>query len=155
MANGDTEKTSSSGYCGRFFAYFTITFAFLTAASLLAIGITQFINGPKNLIINIYIVAIGGLILFMEMVSLSTSCVKKTEESGCCLKTVRWADNWKRGVFYIVLSIACFAKFLSVLYITSGCLTAASGVFYCMKTCRDTPKKTKKEDKKQLTANMA
>ncbi|XP_071963556.1 uncharacterized protein [Antedon mediterranea] len=149
MANESSKST-----CGRFFAFFTITFAFLTSFSLLAIGISQFIKGPGNLIINIYVTAIGVLILFMEFVSVTTSCMKNTEESGCCMKTIRWADNWKRGIFYILLSIFCFMKLFSVLYVTSGCLTAASGVFYCMKTCRDTPK-DKKEDKKQLTTNMA
>lgn len=93
-----------------------------------------------------YVIIVEAVIVtFLEVVFFVDFCVKvfKGDEeedtlSTClkCWECVLCLDNWKKGVFYLVLAIGCFIEPHDVwLAIIAGVMLVMSGIFYIVKTC--------------------
>ncbi|XP_013381920.1 uncharacterized protein LOC106152752 isoform X2 [Lingula anatina] len=48
-----------------------------------------------------------------------------------------WFDNWKKGIFYLILCIPCFIQPQEVwMAIISGVMMIISAIFYCIKSIK-------------------
>lgn len=92
------------------------------------------------------------IVTLLEVVFFIDFCVKicksdDDEESvSCCLKVwacVLWLDNWKKGVFYLVLAAPCFIEPNDAwLAIISGVMLIMCAIFYVIKTFGSTNEDT-------------
>ncbi|XP_041364857.1 transmembrane protein 72-like [Gigantopelta aegis] len=91
--------------------------------------------------LGIYLLVIAFVIAVFESVFAVNFCVAL--DVGLCEKVkalklwdvILWLDDWKKGLFYILLAIPCFIQPHKVLLaLISGCLVFISGMFYMIKT---------------------
>ncbi|XP_033122308.1 uncharacterized protein LOC117121282 isoform X2 [Anneissia japonica] len=106
----------------------------LTVVATWAIGIDQ--CSSLKPWVGAYLVFVAVVLTFLEGAFLIGSCLDKCcNLNSCCGKFwsgLKWFDNWKRGVLYILLSVAVYIV-PGIAYI-AGTLIMSLGILYCVYT---------------------
>ncbi|KAK3090995.1 hypothetical protein FSP39_016325 [Pinctada imbricata] len=113
-----------------------------THQALWGIGIEAAFYGHY---LGFYMIMTAILVTFLESVFAINLCVLvcvgNDDSTSCCQRfwnIILWIDNWKKGIFYMTLSIPCFIQPNEVwMGIIAGVMLIISGILYCLKTCRN------------------
>lgn len=125
-----------SGCFGDFFVWVCRFWGLATAVGCWGIGVEASYYGHY---LGFYLLAVAVLLTFLESVFAINYCVELciSSDKSCwsCWRIVLWLDDWKKGAFYILLSIACFIKPHEVwMSIISGVMLIVCGFFNILKT---------------------
>ncbi|XP_060063394.1 transmembrane protein 72-like [Ylistrum balloti] len=136
-------RDGKCAFCLWEFYYWLCRFwGIITAIALWGISVEEAFYGRYVgfiLLIEAVIVTSLEVVFFIDIcVKIFKSNDDDEESVSCCLKMwacVLWLDNWKKGVFYLLLAVPCFIEPNDAwLAIISGVMLIMSAIFYVIKT---------------------
>ncbi|XP_013401945.1 uncharacterized protein LOC106167652 [Lingula anatina] len=139
-----TVSTARCRRCFECFIWICRIWGLITAVGLWGIGVeAAFRHHP----LGFYLIGAAFIMTFLETVFLTNLCVLACTERdsprrppSCGVKFwswVMWFDNWKKGIFYLILCIPCFIQPQEVwMAIISGVMMIISAIFYCIKSIK-------------------
>nr|XP_022329139.1 uncharacterized protein LOC111128040 isoform X1 [Crassostrea virginica]XP_022329140.1 uncharacterized protein LOC111128040 isoform X1 [Crassostrea virginica]XP_022329141.1 uncharacterized protein LOC111128040 isoform X1 [Crassostrea virginica] len=104
--------------------------------------------------VGFYLIAASVVVTFFELtwVINKSACCRSVitsdhgtpfpfRQEGCCCfcwQIVMWVDNWKKGIFYLLLSVPVFLEGMRIILgMVSGFLLIVCGLLYILKTFKD------------------
>ncbi|KAK2162571.1 hypothetical protein LSH36_96g05038 [Paralvinella palmiformis] len=83
-------------------------------------------------------VTLAAIVTFFEFVWILTKIACCKDDGNCCCtiwRIVVWLDNWKKSIFYILISLPLFSK--ASLGLIAGVLVIVLGIVYLLKSCKN------------------
>ncbi|KAL3876897.1 hypothetical protein ACJMK2_034678 [Sinanodonta woodiana] len=125
-----------SGSFGEFFVWICRFWGIVTAIVSWGVGVETLFYGHY---VGYYLICVACATTFLEFVFLINYCVQLCfSPDTCCVslwKIILKLDDWKKGFFYVALSVLCFLHPVEVwLAIIPGIMFVLNGFFYILKT---------------------
>lgn len=130
----------------RVLAYITILARLWTLATLCVMWATsittlQFASGTP-LYWGWYMLSASILVTLLELIWIIDKCACCTcNKEGCCCKCwsiVRWVDDWKKGILYLLVSVPLFLNGIQIILgLVSGVCLVIAGILYVVKTFKE------------------
>ncbi|KAL4239375.1 hypothetical protein ACF0H5_000192 [Mactra antiquata] len=136
-----------SSFIGDVYTWIVRFVGYATAVALWGVGVETSFYGHY---LGFYILALAFLTTFLESVFAITFCIdlcfSVDSRVKSCWDCILWLRDWRKGTFYIILSIACFVQPLDVwLAIIGGIMLVVTGllnILHTFKTQADKRRKT-------------
>jgi uncharacterized membrane protein YhaH (DUF805 family) len=135
----EVEQRDNRPFVIRHITFFVKLYGVLTLAGMWActvIAIQRHADGDYS---PWYCLAATIVVTLLELVWYFNTCAICQDKGGCCCtcwRVLMWVDNWKKGLFYVILAVPSFPRGV-ILPIICGVILSVLGLMYIAKSFTD------------------